>query len=212
MSQGRWQVEEPPDPTAVGGAALSAKGLRTRQALIEAAEDVFAEYGWEEASIVKITEEAGVSQGTFYRYFLSKQAVFDELVEDLNRRVRRAMSEGAARGTNRVEAERYGFEAFFRFTADHPGLYRVIRQAEFASPKALHMHYERIAEGYVAALDEAMESGEIVTADTEVLAYALMGIGELIGMRWILWGEDEVPGHVVDEMMKFIARGLGAEG
>lgn len=212
MSQGRWQVEDPPDPTAVGGAALSAKGLRTRQRLIEAAEEVFAEYGWEEASIVKITEEAGVSQGTFYRYFLSKQAVFDELVEDLNRRVRRAMSEGAARGTNRVEAERYGFEAFFRFTADHPGLYRVIRQAEFASPKALHMHYERIAEGYVAALDEAMESGEIVTADTEVLAYALMGIGELIGMRWILWGEDEVPGHVVDEMMKFIARGLGAEG
>ncbi len=212
MSQGRWQVEDPPDPTAVGGAALSAKGLRTRQRLIEAAEDVFAEYGWEEASIVKITEEAGVSQGTFYRYFLSKQAVFDELVEDLNRRVRHAMSEGAARGTNRVEAERYGFEAFFRFTAEHPGLYRVIRQAEFASPKALHMHYERIAEGYVAALEEAMESGEIVTADTEVLAYALMGIGELIGMRWILWGEDEVPGHVVDELMKFIARGLGAEG
>jgi len=212
MSQGRWQVEDPPDPTAVGGAALSAKGLRTRQALIEAAEVVFAGYGWEEASIVKITEEAGVSQGTFYRYFLSKQAVFDELVEDLNRRVRRAMSEGAARGTNRVEAERYGFEAFFRFTAEHPGLYRVIRQAEFASPKALHMHYERIAEGYVAALEEAMESGEIATADTEVLAYALMGIGELIGMRWILWGEDEVPDHVIDEMMKFIARGLGAQG
>ncbi len=211
MTQGRWQVEDPPDPTAVGGAALSAKGLRTRQRLIEAAEEVFAEYGWEEASIVKITEEAGVSQGTFYRYFLSKQAVFDELVEDLNRRVRHAMSEGAARGTNRVEAERYGFEAFFRFTAEHPGLYRVIRQAEFASPKALHMHYERIAEGYVAALEEAMESGEIATADTEVLAYALMGIGELVGMRWILWGEDEVPGHVVDEMMKFIARGLGAE-
>lgn len=211
MSKGRWLVEDPPDPTAVGGAALSAKGLRTRQRLIEAAEDVFAEYGWEEASIVKITEAAGVSQGTFYRYFLSKQAVFDELVEDLNRRVRHAMSEGAARGTNRVEAERYGFEAFFRFTAEHPGLYRVIRQAEFASPKALHLHYERIAEGYVAALEEAMESGEIVIADTEVLAYALMGIGELIGMRWILWGEDEVPGHVVDEMMKFIARGLGAE-
>ena len=212
MSHGRWQVEDPPDPTAVDGAALSAKGLRTRQRLIEAAEEVFAEYGWEEASIVKITEEAGVSQGTFYRYFLSKQAVFDELVEDLNRRVRHAMSEGAAQGTNRVQAERYGFEAFFKFTAEHPGLYRVIRQAEFASPRALHMHYERIAEGYVAALGEAMASGEIATADTEVLAYALMGIGELIGMRWILWGEDEVPGHVVDEMMKFIARGLGANG
>ena len=206
----RWRVEEPPNPTSVDGAALSAKGRRTRRSLLEASEVVFAELGWETASIVKITETAGVSQGTFYRYFPSKQAIFDELVADLNRRVRHAMSEGAARGQNRVEAERYGFEAFFRFTNEHPGLYRVIRQAEFASPRALHLHYERIAEGYVEALRDAIRSGEIAEADPEVLAYALMGIGELIGMRWILWGHDGVPDHVVDEMMNFIARGLGA--
>lgn len=210
MSEQRWRVEEPPDPTAVDGAALSEKGRRTRQRLLDAAERVFAELGWETASIVKITETAGVSQGTFYRYFPSKQAIFDELVADLNRRVRRAMSEGAARGSTRVEAERYGFEAFFEFTAEHPGLYRVIRQAEFASPPALHRHYERIADGYVQALEEAIASGEIASADPEVLAYALMGIGELVGMRWILWGEDGMPSHVVDEMMNFIARGLGA--
>lgn len=211
MSDQRWHVEEPPEPVAVDGASLSAKGRRTRLRLLEAAEQVFADHGWEEASIVKITEAAGVSQGTFYRYFLSKQAVFDELVADLNRRVRHAMSEGAAKGSTRVEAERYGFEAFFRFTAEHPGLYRVIRQAEFASPRALHLHYERIAEGYVAALEEAIADGEIVEGNTEVLAFALMGIGELIGMRWIMWGEDGVPEDVIDEMMKFIARGLGAD-
>lgn len=212
MTTHRWQIEQTPDPVSVDGSALSAKGMRTRRRLLEAAEQVFADLGWEDASIVKITEAAGVSQGTFYRYFESKQAIFDELVADLNRRVRRAMSEGAARGANRAEAERYGFEAFFRFTAEHPGLYRVIRQAEFASPPALHRHYERIAQGYVEALTEAMEAGEIATADPQVLAYALMGIGELIGMRWILWdGRAEMPVEVIDEMMRFIARGLGAE-
>jgi AcrR family transcriptional regulator len=179
---------------------------------LEAAEEVFAEWGWEEASIVKITERAGVSQGTFYRYFLSKQTIFDELVADLNRRVRRAMSEGAAKGRTRTEAERHGFEAFFRFTAEHPALYRVIRQAEFASPAALHLHYERIADGYRQALSEAMAAGEIAPGDPEVLAYALMGIGELIGMRWILWDANaEVPKGVLEEMMRFIQRGLGAD-
>ncbi|REK19084.1 MAG: TetR/AcrR family transcriptional regulator, partial [Actinobacteria bacterium] len=163
------------------GGALSARGERTRRALLEAAEEVFGELGWETASIVKITERAGVSQGTFYRYFVSKQAIFDELVDDLNRRVRRAMAEGAARGLTRTEAERGGFEGFFKFTSEHPSLYRVIRQAEFASPEALHRHYERIAAGYKEALSEAMESGEIGRGDPEVLAYALMGVGELIG-------------------------------
>lgn len=190
---------------------MSPRGERTRRALLEAAESVFAEFGWETASIVKITERAGVSQGTFYRYFISKRAIFDELVDDLNRRVRRAMAEGSAAGANRTESERKGFEGFFHFTAEHPALYRVIRQAEFASPEALHRHYEKIAAGYRDALANAMEAGEITSGDPEVLAYALMGVGELIGMRWILWNEQgEVPADVLDEMMRFIQRGLGA--
>lgn len=210
MSSEAWMEESQPS-RSVDGVALSARGERTRRALLEAAEAVFAAHGWEEASIVKITEAAGVSQGTFYRYFVSKQAVFDELVDDLNRRVRRAMAEGAARGRTRTEAERHGFEGFFRFTAEHPALYRVIRQAEFASPAALHRHYERIAAGYVEALSEAMAAGEIAEGDPEVLAFALMGVGELIGMRWILWNEEgEIPNRVLEEMMRFIQRGLGA--
>lgn len=203
-------VEPTPSPTSVDGNPLTARGAATRARLLGAAEVIFAEYGWEQASIVKITERALVSQGTFYRYWESKQAIFDDLVDDLNRRVRWAMAEGAARGANREEAERYGFEGFFRFTAEHPALYRVIRQAEFASPAALHRHYEKIAEGYVEALRSAMERGEVAAADPELIAYALMGIGELVGMRWILWsGANVVPDDLVDQLMGFISRGLG---
>lgn len=186
-----WQIEDPPRPTSTRGRPLSAKGERTRRALLDAAESVFADLGYYEASIVKITEVAGVSQGTFYLYFSSKQEIFDELVIDLNRRVRRAMSQAARQARGRAEAERRGFEAFFRFTAEHPALYRIIRQAEFASPGALHRHYRTIADGYIAGLRAAMADGEVVDADPEVLAWALMGIGEMIGMRWILWENDE---------------------
>lgn len=202
-----WPVEDAPAPVSADGRALSERGERTRDALLAAAEEVFGEVGYHDASIVRITQSAGVAQGTFYRYFTSKQAVFDELVDDLNRRVRRAMSEGAARGRTRAEAERYGFEAYFRFTSEHPALYRIIRQAEFVSPGMLKRHYERIAEGYVDGLRRAMAAGEVRPADPEVLAYALMGVGEMIGMRWILWG-DGVPPDVLDELQAFISAGL----
>src|SRR5204862_3774728 len=136
----------------------------------------------------------------------------DELVMDLNRRVRRAMSEGWAEGSSRAERERRGFAGFFRFTAEHPALYRIIRQAEFVSPEMLHRHYEKIAAGYVSGLRDAMTLGEIAEGDPEVLAWALMGVGEIIGMRWILWGADtdRVPDEVFDQMHEFILRGLGA--
>ena len=208
----RWPTDEAPEAMGTSGRPLSARGLKTRQKLLDAAEVVFAELGWHDASIVKITEAAGVSQGTFYLYFESKQELFEELVRDLNRRVRQAMSEGAGRGTTRAEAERGGFRGFFRFTAQHPALYRVIRQAEFVSPALLHEHYERIAEGYVEGLREAMDEGEVVAADPEVLAYALMAVGEMVGMRWVLWDHhQEVPDHVFEEMFAFIARGLGID-
>jgi AcrR family transcriptional regulator len=193
--------------------ARTERGARTRTRLLEAAEQVFTELGYHEASIVKIAEAAGVANGTFYLYFSGKQGIFDELVEDLNRRVRRAMDEAASGGGTRAQAERLGFEAFFRFTAEHPGLYRVIRQAEFASPAALRQHYERIVDGYARGLEAAMERGEIAPGDPEVLAWALMGAGELIGLRWILWGDtDEIPQPVFEEAMRFLLRGLGAGG
>jgi AcrR family transcriptional regulator len=183
------------------GRPLAAKGQRTRARLLEAAERVFAELGYNDASIVKITEAAGVGQGTFYLYFAGKSEIFDELVRDLNRRVRRTMSEAAERGATRIESELLGFRAFFRFTAEHPALYRIIRQAEFASPQTLQYHYDRLVEGYVAALERAMDAGEIERRDPEVLAWALMGIGELIGMRYILWAErTDVSQHVVKEI------------
>jgi AcrR family transcriptional regulator len=192
--------------------ALTARGERTRRNLIEAAERIFAELGYHEASIVKITEAAGVGQGTFYLYFESKRAIFDEVVLDLNARVRHAMTEAAAQGGTRAEKELLGFGAFFRFTAEHPALYRIIRQAEFVSPETLHRHYERLTSGYTAGLRQAMDAGEVEEGDEEVLAWSLMGIGELVGMRWILWnGEREMPEHVFDQLARIIVRTLGAK-
>jgi AcrR family transcriptional regulator len=191
---------------------LTARGERTRRKLLEAAETVFAELGYHDASIVKITEAAGVGQGTFYLYFASKKEIFDELVLDLNARVRHAMTEAAGAGTTRAERELLGFGAFFRFTAEHPALYRIVRQAEFVSPETLVIHYERLTDGYVAGLRSAMDAGEVAEGDPEVLAWSLMGIGELVGMRWILWnGEREMPEAVFDELARIIVRTLGAK-
>jgi AcrR family transcriptional regulator len=191
--------------TNVDGRPLSRRGLDTRRRLLDAAELVFGDLGYHDASIVKLAERAGVAAGTFYLYFDSKKAIFDELVRDLNRRVRHAMKDGSSQGTNRVESELLGFDAYFRFTSEHPALYRIIRQAEFVSPEMLRYHYDRLSEGYIEALEASVESGEIGKLDPEAATFALMGIGEMIGMRWILWGEGKpIPRRVRDELERMI--------
>ena len=126
--------------TGVAGRPLSSRGALTRRRLLEAAEEVFAELGYHDASIVKLTEAAGVGQGTFYLYFASKKEIFDELVLDLNHRVRQAMTEAASQGETRAEREILGFTRLLplhggasRALSDHPpGRVRLARDA--ASP------------------------------------------------------------------------------
>jgi hypothetical protein len=51
-----------------------------------------------------------------------------------------------------------------------------------------------------------VERGEIAAdLDPEVAAWALMGMGELTGMRWILWERGrEMPDHVLAELARII--------
>lgn len=209
-----------PEPPAGGQRPLTGRGERTRRRLLEAAEVVFGDLGYHAASVVKITEQAGVGQGTFYLYFRTKAQIFEELVDDLNGRVRRAMAERAAGARDRSDTERLGLLGFLEFTARHPALYRIIQQAEFVAPDAMRRHYERIATAYAEGLREAMDRGEIERCDPEVLAWSLMGVGEMVGMRWILWNDAAagrrgqadpvVPARVVSEVIGFITRGLGS--
>lgn len=65
--------------------ALSRKGKMTRARLLAAAKEIFEEDGFLEARISDIAERAGVSHGSFYTYFSSKDEVFREValeVED----------------------------------------------------------------------------------------------------------------------------------
>ena len=190
--------------TGADGRVLSPRGVETRTKLLDAAEQIFGDLGFHDASIVKITEAAGVGQGTFYLYFATKQDIFDELVRDLNRRIRHAMAEQSKLGTTRLEQELLGFKGYFDFAAKHPGLYRIIRQSAFVSPDVFKWHYDRVSERYVNALREAVDRHELGPIDPEVAAWALMSVGETIGLRWIVWGDGVVPDHVIAELGRII--------
>jgi AcrR family transcriptional regulator len=187
---------------------VTARGQETRARLLAAAEKVFGEQSYFQVSIADITREAGTGNGTFYLYFPSKESVFRELVQQRGhelRMVTRLATEGAE---DRTQAERAGFAAFFDFIRDHRDLYRVVRQAEFVDQALFQEYYRVFAEGYRAALSAAMARGEIGNLDAEVLAYCLMGIGDFIGMRWVVWTTDGIPADVFDDVMRFIQRGL----
>ncbi|MGW2816260.1 TetR/AcrR family transcriptional regulator [Streptomyces sp. NPDC001415] len=76
-----------PDSVAPGSAAPdSSAGERrrdagaTRRRLLDAARDLFAERGYEGATVREIAERAGANQALLFRYFGSKQGLLTEVV------------------------------------------------------------------------------------------------------------------------------------
>ncbi|HXW34895.1 MAG TPA: TetR/AcrR family transcriptional regulator [Acidimicrobiales bacterium] len=62
----------------------SRKGARTRARLLDAAKQVFEENGFLDARISDIAERAGLSHGSFYHYFESKEEIFREVAADVD--------------------------------------------------------------------------------------------------------------------------------
>jgi AcrR family transcriptional regulator len=208
-----------PATSARGGSLAPAtpRGEATKRRILDAAEAVFGEQGYYEASVSEITRRAGVAQGTFYIYFHTKREIFIELIEDMGRRLRAALGSAIAEAPNRLEAERRGFAAFFQFVAEHRRIYRIIQEAERVAPEAAHDYYRRISSGYQRALRSAMNVGEVRPLQPEAIAYALMGIGHFLALRWLIWPDEEgqaaapqIPQDVFDAALRFITHGLAA--
>lgn len=86
-----------PTPTSVerprATAPRSRKGARTRARLLEAAKAVFEQDGFLEARVSDIAERAGVSHGSFYHYFDSKEEVFREVAASVEERLSEPMTD-----------------------------------------------------------------------------------------------------------------------
>ena len=68
---------------AVTATPLTARGARTRAALVKAARALFERQGYLDTSVGDISKRARVAHGTFYTYFNSKEEIFAEVADVL---------------------------------------------------------------------------------------------------------------------------------
>lgn len=187
---------------------LTKKGLMTRQKLLDIAEEIFGEKGYFETSVVDITQKAGVAQGTFYKYFKSKKEIYEELVLQLSRDLRRHIKLEISQEHSFEAAQRRGYLAFFDWVKNHRNLYSIVQQAVLVDPELYKRYYEKLAQGYINSLNDAMKNEQCKRLNAETISFCLMGIGQFLGMRWILWENKDVPEEVFEDAMEFVFSGL----
>lgn len=95
-----------------------ARGEATRGQLIAIARRMFADRGYEDTSIEAVLREAGVSRGSLYHHFASKEALFKAVAEDVETSVGEQTLAAAAGSDGPLAALRAGFRAWIRLAGD----------------------------------------------------------------------------------------------
>jgi len=61
--------------------------MKTKEKLLHSAKKIFSEKGFYRTRVSDIVKDAGVSQGTFYIYFKSKEEIFKEIILELKEKI-----------------------------------------------------------------------------------------------------------------------------
>jgi AcrR family transcriptional regulator len=184
----------------------------TKQKIFDAATKVVGKYGYAEASVARITEEAGVAQGTFYNHFENRQELLDQLLPKIGTdMVRFIRARTGTAQTAREEIER--FTAFFDFIREIPEFLRILNEAEFFAPIGYQKHFDNISTAYVRILKRARLAGTISDfsdEEFEAIVQMLMGARGYLSRRYSYSGGTvaAVPDHVISAYQKLITRGL----
>lgn len=183
-----------------------------KKKIFDAAAKVVGALGYGDASIGRITDEAGIAQGTFYLYFESRQALFDVLLPYVGEDMVLYIGEKVKGAQTFLEVEERGFRAFFDYLRKNPWFFRVLNEAEVAAPVAHAAHMKLLTERYVKSLTRSVENGEIKNFsidELETLAYLFQAARSYLYLCHIKGKKyKKLPDAVVDTYMKIIRNGL----
>lgn len=101
-----------------------------RAQLLEIGADLFADLAYEQVSIEKVAELAGVSHGLLYRYFPSKQAFFAAVIEVEGERLLNASHPDPA--LSAIDQIMAGLDVYIDQAENSPSAYRMAHQIEAA--------------------------------------------------------------------------------
>jgi len=198
------------------------------QAIVEAAEQVFLERGFEDASMDEISERAEFTKRTVYQYFGSKQDLYFAVVLKGFGAMMAYMDADTRTAPDGLGKVRSALERLYGFYRDEPELFSLVsgwsqkmRREDAAGPAvaAIQSVSNRLFLGLASALREGVADGSVrhdLAVEPAVYGLAFMAIGFLSQLastgatftRYI--GQEE--GIFVASSFDLVLDGLAAKG
>lgn len=161
--------------------------VQNRLAILAAARDVFAELGYETATVRDIIRRTGLAAGTFYNYFKSKDEVYVALSDEGVKQFAPLLKAQRAQSDGWEEFVRGAIEAYFLFLADTHKNWVADRPPGEIIP---HVHgrtpeMSAVFDEVRAAIVDEIARGGAPAADPDFVAAACIAIAREVGDQMV---------------------------
>lgn len=161
--------------------------VANRQTILDAARAVFAELGYEAASVRDIIRNSGLSVGAFYNYYRSKEEIYQALADDGAHRFRLILRAEYAKAEGFDNFLRAALYAFFRFQVSEHEAWQLQRPPGQHHPQIRVDTPEMVAvfDEVKALLVDRIERGMAPKVDADYLTAACIGVARELSERML---------------------------
>jgi AcrR family transcriptional regulator len=124
--------------------------------ILDAANRVFAEKGYHEATMDDIAKRLGVSKGAIYLYFYSKEDLFEAMCKTAPQAFKEILYSSFGNEADPIQSATEFFDKMLKLSASNPGLSFEILSEASRNPtlkrilKQNHAEYEEVLTGFLA--------------------------------------------------------------
>ncbi|MGA2520870.1 MAG: TetR/AcrR family transcriptional regulator [Acidimicrobiales bacterium] len=162
---------------ASGGGAKRLPADRRRQQLLDVALTLFAQRGFNPTTMDDIAEAAGVTKPLLYQHFLSKRALYLELVDTVADTMLEAIGKAAAAAVGPRQQVEGGFAAYFHLVVTHADAFRLLFGSDVPNDPELSRAVRNVENSIAEAIDVLIDAG-LDEDHRRLLAYAVVGMAE----------------------------------
>jgi len=184
-----------------------------RQHIVEAAEQIFADRGFETAKLQDISQLAGLSMGSIYAIFPSKAELVKAILEERAQEMLALAREVAQRGLPGRETLRALIEAYIDYFISHPHFLRMhLRQGSswVLSPspdtEARVQHWNEVHGIQTEIFRRGITEGAFIEEDPAYLAKLFSAMDQVLLAHWADEGMSAGRGELVERFHRLAER------
>lgn len=183
---------------------LERRKARTRAAILAAAEQLFAERGYDDASIAAIAELADTGVGTVYGYFDSKAEILQAVLLDHSRVAIAGYLDTISEDTSHIERVISALRTYAVYLRQNRTLLRAAFSSSIITSENPELSGASLMLAFEEMLTRGMEVGELRRLPARTAAHSILGAYASAFLGVGIWYRRQDDPSMTDELEQIV--------